>query len=87
MRRATIVVALTLASALGIGAPALADAGGEPALPSNCIGTANSGGAQGGFASGEATTLPPGELGAVTSDVLGGPHGLIGLVASSNDCG
>jgi len=87
MRRATIIVALTLASALGTGAPALADAGGEPAPSANCIGASNSGGAQGGFASGEATSLPPGEFGAGTSDALGGPHGLIGLVASSNDCG
>lgn len=87
MRRATIIIALTFASALGTGAPAMADGGGEPAPSANCIGAVNSGGAQGGSASGEATSLPPGAFGAVTSDALGGPHGLMGVVASSTDCG
>jgi hypothetical protein len=58
-----------------------------PTPSANCIGAVNSGGAQGGFASGAATSLLPGEFGAMTSQALGGPHGLIGVIASSNNCG
>jgi hypothetical protein len=49
----------------------------------NCIGTANRNG-QGEFASGLATTMPPPEYGLTTAEMLGG--GLIGSVASTNDC-
>jgi hypothetical protein len=86
MRRITLVAAATLTAAL-CGGPAWADAGGQPASQANCIGSANSGGAQGGFASSQATSLPPGQFGAQTSTALGGPHGAIGVVASSNNCG
>ncbi len=81
-----VLAGIFMALMFGV-AQAGADAGGAPAPQANCIGAANSGGAQGAFESGLATTLPPGELGADTSAILGGPHGLIGVVASSNDCG
>ena len=85
MKRLTVTLGVCAALTLGISGVALADTS-HPAPHANCIGTANSNG-QGAFASGLATTLPPGEFGAVTSATLGGPHGLIGVVASSNDCG
>ncbi len=84
MKRLTLM--LGMCAALTLGASGVAMAGtGHPAPQANCIGAANSNG-QGEFTSGLATTLPPGELGALTSVILGGPHGLIGVVASSNDC-
>jgi len=86
MKRLTATFAACAALALGINGGAWADTSG-PSPQANCIGAANSDGAQGAFESGLATTLPPGELGADTSAILGGPHGLIGVVASSNNCG
>jgi hypothetical protein len=86
MKRLTATFAACAALALGINGVAWANTSG-PSPRANCIGAANSGGAQGAFESGLATTLPPGELGADTSAILGGPHGLIGVVASSNHCG
>jgi hypothetical protein len=86
MKRLTATFGVSGALALGINGAAWADTSG-PSPRANCIGAANSGGAQGAFESGLATTLPAGELGADTSAILGGPHGLIGVVASSNDCG
>jgi hypothetical protein len=85
MKRLAVMFGLCAALTLGINGVALADTS-HPAPQANCIGAANSNG-QGAFASGLATTVPPGEFGAVTSETLGGPHGLIGVVASSNDCG
>jgi hypothetical protein len=85
MKRLTATFGVSGALALGINGAAWADTSG-PSPRANCIGAANSGGAQGAFESGLATTLPPGELGADTSAILGGPHGLIGVVASSNNC-
>jgi hypothetical protein len=82
-RRRSVMAALGVCAALGLGASGTA--GAVPAQQANCIGAANSGGSQGGFASGQATTLPPGEFGASTAEALG--HGTIGEVASSNDCG
>jgi hypothetical protein len=81
------MAALGACAALGLGTSgtAWADAGGVPAQQANCVGEVSSGGSQGRFASGQATTLPPGEFGASTSAALG--HGTIGEVASSNDCG
>ena len=79
MRR--LVVALSLVSVLVIGMAGTAWA--HPSATANCIGAANSNG-QGAFASGLATTVPPGEFGQTTADILGG--GLIGTVASSNNC-
>jgi hypothetical protein len=84
MKRLTLMLGMCAALTLGVNGVALADTS-HPSPQANCIGGANSNG-QGEFASGLATTLPPGELGAVTSETLGGPHGLIGVVASSNDC-
>jgi hypothetical protein len=72
----SIVVGLML-----LGTPGVASA--HPSTTANCIGTANSNG-QGEFASGLATTVPPGEFGSTTAEILGG--GLIGSVASTNDC-
>jgi hypothetical protein len=86
MKRLTATFAACAALALSINGAAWADASG-PSPQANCIGATNSNGAQGAFASSLATTLPPGEFGANTSAILGGPHGLIGVVASSNDCG
>jgi len=86
MKRLIATFAACAALALGINGAAWADTSG-PSPQANCIGAANSDGAQGAFESGLATTLPPGELGADTSAILGGPHGLIGVVASSNNCG
>jgi hypothetical protein len=79
-----LALTLTTCAALGISSSGVAYAD-HPSAQANCIGAANSNG-NGAFVSGLATTLPPGELGAMTSDTLGGPHGLIGVVASSNDC-
>ena len=86
MKRLTATFAACAALALSINGAVWADTSG-PSPQANCIGAANSDGAQGAFESGLATTLPPGELGADTSAILGGPHGLIGVVASSNNCG
>ena len=77
--------ALVTAAALGVLAGVLAaPAAAAPSENANCIGAANSSG-QGEFASSLATTQDPPEFGQVTSETLGG--GLIGAVASSNDCG
>jgi hypothetical protein len=86
-QKRALAAALGACAALGLGAngTAWADAGGVPAQQANCIGAANSGGSQGAFVSGQATTLPPGEFGANTAEAFG--HGTIGEVASSNDCG
>jgi hypothetical protein len=78
-----LVVAGSMFLALMFG---VAQAGADTAPQANCIGVANSSG-QGEFASGLATTVPPPEYGQTTAEILGGPHGLIGVVASSNDCG
>ena len=82
MRRACAILITVAVAGFASASPASASG---PAPQANCIGMANSLGAQGGFASGQATTLPPGEFGADTSAALGG--GTIGTVASSNDCG
>ena len=79
MRR--LVVALSLVSVLVIGMAGTALA--HPSATANCLGAANSNG-QGAFASGLATTVPPGEFGQTTADILGGEG--LGTVASSNDC-
>ena len=82
-----VMVTLGACAALTLGVNGVANADtSHPAPQANCVGGANSNG-QGEFASSQATTLPPGEFGAATSAALGGPHGLIGVVASSNDCG
>ncbi len=79
-----VLASMVLALIFGV---AKAGAGaGTPASQANCIGVANSSG-QGEFASGLATTVPPPEFGQTTAEILGGPHGLIGVVASTNDCG
>jgi hypothetical protein len=81
-------LALTLATcaALGISSGGVAYANADhPSAAANCIGAANSNG-NGAFVSGLATTVPPGEFGATTSDTVRGPHGVIGVVASSDDC-
>ena len=79
-------LALTLATcaALGITSSGVAYAD-HPSSQANCLGAANSNG-NGAFVSGLATTVPPGEFGANTSATVRGPHGVIGVVASSNDC-
>jgi hypothetical protein len=79
MRRFAVAVAATVTFVLGAAGPAAA----HPSDTANCIGTANSNG-QGRFASGLATTVPPPEYGLTTAAILGG--GLIGSVASTNDC-
>ena len=50
--------------------------GGEPAPSANCIGAVNSGGAQGGSASGEATSLPPGARHAAIESRVSASHTL-----------
>ena len=79
-----VIAGLVLALIVGVGR-AGAEVG-TPTSQANCIGVANSSG-QGEFASGLATTVPPPEFGQTTAETLGGPHGLIGVVASTNDCG
>jgi hypothetical protein len=79
MRR--LVISGVVALMLVLGTSGVASA--HPSGNANCIGTANSNG-QGEFASGLATTVPPGEFGQTTAEILGG--GLIGSVASTNDC-
>ena len=84
MKRLALSLATFVALGIGSAGVAYADAN-HPSAHANCIGAANSNG-NGAFVSGLATTVPPGEFGATTSDILGGPHGLIGVVASSDDC-
>jgi hypothetical protein len=84
MKRLALVLATY--AAVGISSAGIAYAATDhPAAQANCIGAANSNG-NGAFVSGLATTVPPGEFGVTTRDTLGGPHGLIGVVASSDDC-
>jgi hypothetical protein len=83
MKRLLVPLALAgifLALVFGVG-----QARSDVAPQANCLGGANSGGAQGAFASSQATSLPPGQFGAQTSAALGG--GTIGSIARSNDCG
>jgi hypothetical protein len=79
MRRALIAASVMLTIVVGAAGTASA----HPSTQANCIGTANSNG-QGEFASGIATTVRSGEIGRTTADILGG--GLIGTVASADDC-
>ena len=70
--------------ALGPGGAAWAGAGGGPAPQANCLGQANSGGANGGFVAPIATSGP----GAFGSLAMGfGTSGGAGVPASTNDCG
>ena len=82
MKRLALILATC--AALGISSSGVAYAD-HPSAQANCLGAANSNG-NGAFVSGLATTVPPGEFGATTSDTVRGPHGVIGVVASSNDC-
>jgi hypothetical protein len=79
MRRFAVLAITTATFMLGV----VGSASAHPSANANCIGTANSNG-QGEFASGLATTMPPPEYGLTTAEILGG--GLIGSVASTNDC-
>jgi hypothetical protein len=82
-RRSCVIIAVAVSAAVAQAGSASADSAPHPSPTANCIGTANSNG-EGEFASSLAKTLPPPEFGQTTAEILGG--GLIGTVASSNDC-
>jgi hypothetical protein len=73
-----------LAGMLGTGGAAWADGGGVPAPQANCLGKANSGGANGAFIRSIATS-GPGVVGSLAMSF--GTSGGAGVPASTNNCG